>query len=327
MLFKIEYVMSDLNYGRDKLFCSHYCPSRETRTKRLIAIDAIMRCRAKRLDGLLGVLLPYVREDDRTASDVKPEVTHGSRGSAGVRAYLQSLKDKNNDNNNNLKSASSIKSHVSFYGCPNNMSYLWNLGFMLCVLLVLQVLSGLLLAFHYTCDVNVSYYSVIHIVRDVYYGWCFRYLHSVGASLVLGAMYFHMIRGIYVVCYQYNSNLWLSGVVLFLLVMAISFLGYVLTWGHMSFWGGTVISNLLCCVPCCVYVMLGGLYVCNASLRRFFVFHVAISICVLLFVVVHICYVHYVSSSNPMCIVYNNVCHCFRLLYVRTCLFYSYLLF
>lgn len=124
-------------------------------------------------------------------------------------------------------------------------------------------------------------------------------------------MYFHIVRGVYVICYQYNSNLWLSGVVLFVLVMVISFLGYVLVWGHMSFWGGTVISNVLCCVPCCVFVLLGGLYVCNASVRRFFVFHVLMSICVLLFVVVHVCYVHYVSSSNVLCLLYNNVCHLF----------------
>jgi ubiquinol-cytochrome c reductase cytochrome b subunit len=170
------------------------------------------------------------------------------------------------------------------------------MGFLLFLTIGLQIVSGVLLALHYTSDINHSYYSVMHIIRDIYYGWCLRYMHSSGASFVLGITYLHIGRGLYVSSYMYNTNLWLSGVVLFVFLMAIAFLGYVLAWGQMSFWGGTVITNLLSSVPCLIEWMCGGFYVSNPTLKRFFVFHFILPFITIGFVIVHLYYLHYISS-------------------------------
>jgi len=130
-----------------------------------------------------------------------------------------------------LRYISTIRSHLQTYPCPNNINYLWNMGFLLFLTIAFQIVSGMLLALHYTSDINHSYYSVIYIIQEVYYGWYLRYMHSSGASFVFGIMYFHISRGLYVSSYVYNTNLWLSGVVLFIFLMVTAFLGYVLTWG------------------------------------------------------------------------------------------------
>lgn len=148
-----------------------------------------------------------------------------------------------------LSYISTICSHLQTYSCPNNINYLWNMGFLLFLTIVFQIVSGILLALYYVSDINYSSYSVMYIIREVYYGWCLRYIHSSGASFTFGVMYFHIGRGLYVNSSIYNTNLWLSGIVLFIFLMVIAFLGYVLTWGQMSFWGGTVITNLFSSVP------------------------------------------------------------------------------
>jgi|TARA_B110000263_G_scaffold226265_1_gene217767 ubiquinol-cytochrome c reductase cytochrome b subunit len=109
--------------------------------------------------------------------------------------------------------------------------------------------TGILLALQYTSDINVSYYCVVNIVREVYYGWCIRYMHSSGASWIYVVMYIHLGRALYVSSYVFNTRLWLSGVLIFMLLMIIGFIGYVLTWGQMSFWGGIVITNLFNLIP------------------------------------------------------------------------------
>jgi quinol-cytochrome oxidoreductase complex cytochrome b subunit len=130
-----------------------------------------------------------------------------------------------------LRYISTIRTHLQTYPCTNNINYLWNMGFLLFLVIAFQLVSGMLLTLYYTSDINHSYYSVMHIIQEVYYGWCLRYMHSSGASFVFNIMYFHIGRGLYVSSYVYNTNLWLSGIVLFIFLMVLAFLGYVLTWG------------------------------------------------------------------------------------------------
>merc|ERR1712017_65574 len=154
-----------------------------------------------------------------------------------------------------------------------NINYFWNQGFLLGISIVFQILTGILLALYFTSEIYTAYYSVIHIIREVYYGWCIRYAHSSGASVVFLVLFLHIGRGIYYASYYYNPNTWFSGIVLFLLLMATAFMGYVLPWGQMSFWGATVITNLLSPFPCLIEWVCGGHYVYNPTLKRFFVFH------------------------------------------------------
>jgi len=180
------------------------------------------------------------------------------------------------------------------------------MGFLLLLSIVLQIISGVLLALHYISEINQSYYSVMHIIREVYRGWYIHYLHSSGASFVFGIKYLHISRGLYNNSYVYNTNLWLSGIVICLFLMMTAFLGYVLAWGQMSFWGSTVITNLFSSVPCLIMWLSGGFYVSNPTLQRFFVFHFILSFLTLGFVVIHFYYLHYVSSCNSINYNTNN---------------------
>ena len=128
-----------------------------------------------------------------------------------------------------------------------------------------QIISGILLALHYTSDISHSYSSIIHIIQDISYGWYLHYLHSIGASLLIMVIYLHIGRSLYVVGYMYNANLWLSGFYIMILLMLIAFLGYILIWGMLSYWGCTVITNLLTIIPCLIECICGGFYVCNPT--------------------------------------------------------------
>ena len=191
------------------------------------------------------------------------------------------------------------------------------MGFLLFLIIVFQIVSGILLALYYISDINYSYYSVMYIIREVYYGWCLRYIHSNGASFIFGIMYFHIGRGLYVSSYVYNTNLWLSGIVLFIFLMAIAFLGYILTWGQMSFWGGTVITNLFSSVPCIIEWMCGGFYVSNPTLKRFFIFHFMLSFITIGFVIIHFYYLHYISSNNLLGYNINNLIIFFPIILIK----------
>nr|YP_010219077.1 cytochrome b [Phoneutria boliviensis]UBY46230.1 cytochrome b [Phoneutria boliviensis] len=186
---------------------------------------------------------------------------------------------------------------------PSALSYFWNYGSLLGVFLVVQIVSGLFLSFHFSGDINLSFYSVIHLVRDVNYGWLLRILHANGASMFFLLMYIHMGRGMYYGSYRFNK-VWLSGVSILLLSMATAFLGYVLPWGQMSFWAATVITNLLSAVPY-VGVMLvewvwGGFAVGNSTLVRFFAFHFVLPFIIAVFVLMHLFFLHEKGSGNPL---------------------------
>nr|UFK32243.1 cytochrome b [Eurhadina acapitata] len=186
---------------------------------------------------------------------------------------------------------------------PINLSAWWNFGVLLGMCLVIQILSGILLSMHYTSDVMMAFDTISHITRNVNYGWLMRTLHSNGASLFFICLYIHTGRGIYYGSYKY-INTWTMGVILMLLTMATAFLGYVLPWGQMSFWGATVITNLLSAIPYIGSMMVnwlwGGFAVDNATLSRFFSLHFLFPFVILMMTVIHIFFLHMTGSNNPI---------------------------
>jgi len=180
------------------------------------------------------------------------------------------------------------------------MNFLWNLGFLVALTMILQILTGILLGLHYTPHINSAYSSLMHILREVYFGWSFRSLHSSGASFLFFVLFFHLGRALIYGSYFSIPKTWFSGIFLFLFLMATAFLGYVLPWGQMSFWGATVITNLFSGVPCLVPWVCGGFLVSNPSLSRFFVFHFLLPFLIVGFISLHLFYLHALSSNNPL---------------------------
>nr|WNH38028.1 cytochrome b [Lythrypnus sp. AC-2023] len=185
---------------------------------------------------------------------------------------------------------------------PSNISAWWNFGSLLGLCLIAQILTGLFLAMHYTSDIATAFSSVAHICRDVNFGWMIRNMHANGASFFFICLYLHIGRGLYYGSFLYKET-WNIGVVLFLLVMMTAFVGYVLPWGQMSFWGATVITNLLSAVPyvgdMLVQWIWGGFSVDNATLTRFFAFHFLLPFVVLAATVLHLLFLHETGSNNP----------------------------
>uniref|UniRef100_A0A7S9DGB6 Cytochrome b n=2 Tax=Clupeocephala TaxID=186625 RepID=A0A7S9DGB6_9TELE len=185
---------------------------------------------------------------------------------------------------------------------PSNISVWWNFGSLLGLCLIAQILTGLFLAMHYTSDISTAFSSVAHICRDVNYGWFIRNMHANGASFFFICIYMHVARGLYYGSYLYKET-WNIGVVLLLLVMMTAFVGYVLPWGQMSFWGATVITNLLSAVPymgdTLVQWIWGGFSVDNATLTRFFAFHFLLPFIIAAATVIHLLFLHETGSNNP----------------------------
>nr|AYE84573.1 cytochrome b [Encarsia formosa] len=186
---------------------------------------------------------------------------------------------------------------------PLNISIWWNFGSLLGICLMIQIISGFFLSMHYVPNIEMAFYSIIHIIQDVNYGWLFRLIHMNGASMFFICMFIHTGRGLY-----YNSfiltHTWLIGVMIMLLTMSTAFMGYVLPWGQMSFWGATVITNLLSAIPyigdMIVKWLWGGFSVNNATLNRFYSFHFIFPFIVLFMVILHLTYLHQTGSTNPM---------------------------
>nr|ACO87557.1 cytochrome b [Eremias persica] len=185
---------------------------------------------------------------------------------------------------------------------PPNISAWWNFGSLLGLCLIIQVFTGLFLAMHYTADVSCAFSSVAHIHRDVQYGWLIRNLHANGASMFFICIYLHIGRGLYYGSYLFSET-WNVGVVLLLLVMATAFMGYVLPWGQMSFWGATVITNLLSAIPyignTLVEWIWGGFAIDNATLTRFFTLHFLLPFVILGLSMIHLLFLHETGSNNP----------------------------
>nr|QEJ81496.1 cytochrome b [Luciola sp. FM23] len=186
---------------------------------------------------------------------------------------------------------------------PSNISTWWNFGSLLGMCLIIQILTGLFLAMHYCSDISLAFNSIIHICRDVNYGWLIRIIHMNGASLFFVCLYMHIGRGMYYSSFL-QTKTWLIGVILFFLTMATAFLGYVLPWGQMSFWGATVITNLLSAIPymgtSIVQWIWGGFAVENATLTRFFALHFILPFIIAAIVMIHLLFLHQTGSFNPL---------------------------
>nr|AAL23821.1 cytochrome b [Mus cervicolor] len=185
---------------------------------------------------------------------------------------------------------------------PSNISSWWNFGSLLGICLMVQIITGLFLAMHYTSDTMTAFSSVTHICRDVNYGWLIRYLHANGASMFFICLFLHVGRGMYYGSYTFMET-WNIGVLLLFAVMATAFMGYVLPWGQMSFWGATVITNLLSAIPyigtTLVEWIWGGFSVDKATLTRFFAFHFILPFIITAMVIVHLLFLHETGSNNP----------------------------
>ena len=186
---------------------------------------------------------------------------------------------------------------------PSNISRWWNFGSLLGLCLIVQILTGLFLAIHYTAHIDIAFTRIAHICRDVNYGWLLRTLHANGASFFFICIYLHIGRGLYYGSYNFFLT-WIIGVIILFLVMATAFMGYVLPWGQISFWGATVITNLLSAVPYLgldlVQWVWGGFAVDNATLTRFFTFHFLLPFIVAGATIVHLLFLHQTGSNNPL---------------------------
>jgi len=196
--------------------------------------------------------------------------------------------------------------HSSFIVFPNprNLNYWWTFGGILAFMLVAQIITGVVLVMHYTPHTTLAFSSVEGIMRDVNYGWLLRYLHANGASMFFIAVYVHIFRGLYYGSYKAPREvLWILGMIIFLLMMATGFMGYVLPWGQMSFWGATVITNLFSAIPIVgetiVTWLWGGFSVDNPTLNRFFSLHYLLPFMIAGVVVLHIWALHIPGSNNP----------------------------
>merc|ERR1712190_125509 len=193
-----------------------------------------------------------------------------------------------------------MKSHLQSYPCPLQINFFWNLGFLLGVAIILQIITGIFLALHYTSDLNSAYFSLFFLIREMLYGWCLRYFHSSGASFVFLFLFLHLGGAMFYGSYFYNPNTWFSGILLFFFLMAIAFMGYVLPFGQMSFWGATVITNLLSPFPSLVEWICGGYCVHSPTLKRFLSFHFQFPFLLCGFTILHLFYLHFLSSNNPL---------------------------
>jgi ubiquinol-cytochrome c reductase cytochrome b subunit len=198
-----------------------------------------------------------------------------------------------------------LNNHLIDYPTPINLNYFFGFGSLAGIMLVVQILTGIFLAMHYTPHIDLAFNSVEHIMRDVNNGWLIRYTHANGASFFFIVVYVHIFRGLYYGSYiTPRESLWCSGVVIFILMMATAFMGYVLPWGQMSFWGATVITNLFSAIPVVgkdiVDWLWGGFAVDNPTLNRFFSLHFTLPFVIAGAVLIHLILLHEVGSNNPL---------------------------
>jgi ubiquinol-cytochrome c reductase cytochrome b subunit len=197
-----------------------------------------------------------------------------------------------------------LENHLINYPAPTSLYYAWGIGSLLGLLLAIQVVTGVLLAMHYTPHIDEAFSSVERIMREIQGGWFLRYMHANGSSLLFILLYLHIARGLYFASYRKPKQwVWCSGVILFILMAGIAFLGYTLPWGQMSFWGSTVITNLLTAIPVfghkIVIWVWGGFAINNNTLNRFFSLHYFLSIIVLALSITHLILLHFIGSSTP----------------------------
>nr|YP_010952539.1 cytochrome b [Cechetra lineosa]WMQ52846.1 cytochrome b [Cechetra lineosa] len=186
---------------------------------------------------------------------------------------------------------------------PSNISIWWNFGSLLALCLMIQILTGLFLTMYYTANIEMAFYSINYICRNVNYGWMIRTLHANGASFFFICIYTHIGRGIYYESFNLMYT-WFVGIIILFMLMATAFMGYVLPWGQMSFWGATVITNLLSAIPYLGNMLVnwiwGGFAVDNATLTRFYTFHFLLPFIILMLTMIHLLFLHQTGSNNPL---------------------------
>ncbi|MBT7647583.1 MAG: cytochrome b/b6, partial [Rhodospirillaceae bacterium] len=212
---------------------------------------------------------------------------------------------------NRLPILSFTNEHLMVYPAPRNLNYAWNFGSLAGLALVIQIVTGIVLAMHYTPHTEMAFDSVERIMRDVNYGWLIRYMHSNGASFFFIVVYLHVFRGLYYGSYKAPREvLWWIGLVILLAMMGTAFMGYVLPWGQMSFWGATVITNLFSAIPIIgvpiVEWLWGGFAVDNPTLNRFYSLHYLLPFAIVGLVVLHMWALHHKKSNNPLGIDYKG---------------------
>src|ERR1700761_3150847 len=198
-----------------------------------------------------------------------------------------------------------MQKEYAVFPTPKNFNYLWNFGALAVVTLAVMIITGIFLAMNYQPNTELAFGSVQHIMRDVNYGWLIRYVHQNGASMFFIVVYIHLFRGLYYGSYKAPRELlWMLGVVILLLMMATAFMGYVLPWGQMSFWGATVITNLFSAIPVVgpkiVTWLWGGFSVGNPTLNRFFSLHYLLPFVICAVVALHLVALHQHGSNNPL---------------------------
>ena len=204
-----------------------------------------------------------------------------------------------------------VNSHIVDYPTPSNLNYFWSFGSMGGIILVVQIISGILLAMHYTPHIDLAFLSLEYLMRQVDFGWLIRYIHANGASMFFGVIYLHIARGVFYSSYAYpRGQLWISGIIIFILMMATGFMGYVLPWGQMSFWGVTVITNFFTAIPFVgteiVEWLWGGFTIKNPTLNRFFSLHFTMPFIIAGATILHLSVLHRDGSNNPLGAEANN---------------------
>lgn len=186
---------------------------------------------------------------------------------------------------------------------PSNISSWWNIGSLLALCLIIQIITGLFLTIYYTANIEIAFYRVNYICRNVNYGWIIRTLHANGASFFFICIYLHIGRGIYYKSFNLKY-VWLIGIIILFILIATAFIGYVLPWGQISFWGATVITNLLSAIPYLGTILVnwiwGGFAVDNATLTRFYTFHFLLPFIILILTIIHLLFLHQTGSNNPL---------------------------
>lgn len=200
-----------------------------------------------------------------------------------------------------------LANHIIYYPTPNNINYGWSFGSLAGLFFAIQLITGIFLAMHYTANIEIAFWSLEHIMRDVNNGWLIRYMHSNGASMIFALIYIHIAKALFFRSYTPSYSriaLFFSGVLIFLLMMGTASIGYVLPWGQMSLWGATVITNLITAIPYIgddiAYWIWGGFSVANPTLNRFFSFHYILPFLVLGIIIVHLILLHLRGSTNPI---------------------------
>ena len=198
-----------------------------------------------------------------------------------------------------------LSHHLQSYPTPKNLNYWWTFGGILTFCLITQIVTGIILAMHYVAHTDHAFQSIEHIMRDVNYGWLMRYIHSNGASMFFLAVYIHIFRGLYFGSYKApREMIWITGLTIYLLMMATAFMGYVLPWGQMSFWGATVITNLFSAIPfigeSVTNWLWGGFSVDNPTLNRFYSLHYLLPFLIFGLVILHIWSLHIPGNNNPV---------------------------